>query len=353
MGSKIRIISDDDPDLEKKEQDLKITFGGPNGLSDFCSFKEHHFQIDRKSLISGSTINFSLFRQKGMTFSTLVNANKSAAVISEELLKIVLSDADCEIIIKRTDMPHYFEYLKSTFQSSGLPADERLRRQAITIKENSKKIMKELFDDPRSGEKIKELRKEVAAILDILLERFDLIFTLLTLMQHDSYIYTHCVNVSVLSIGLGNIMRMRREDIENVGLGAMLHDIGMTAIPFEILQKDGKLDEYQYKRIQEHVREGALIIQDNGEIPKEAHWAILHHHERLSGDGYPGHLRGEDINIFGKITAIADCYDALTSPRPFRKAYNPFEALRIVRNEKENYDINLLTGFIKMLGTIR
>lgn len=353
MGSKITIISDDDSDLEKKEQDLKVTFSGPTRLSDFCAFKEQHFQIDRRSLISGSTITFSLFKQKGMEFSTLVNANKSAAVISEELLKIMTGDTDCEIIIKRTDMPLYFEYLKSSFQSSGLPAEERLRRQAIIIKENSKKVMKELFDDPRSGEKIKELRKEISGILDTLFERHDLIYTLLTLMQHDSYIYTHCVNVAVLSIGLGEVMRMIREDIENVGLGAMLCDIGMTAIPFEILQKEGKLDEYQYKRIQEHVKEGERIIQENSEIPKEAHWAILHHHERLSGSGYPDHLKGEDINIFGKITAIADCYDALTSPRPFRKAYNPFEALRIIRNEKENYDINLLTGFIKMLGKIR
>jgi HD-GYP domain-containing protein (c-di-GMP phosphodiesterase class II) len=356
MGSKIIVISDDDSgikDQDLREQALHVIFSGPAKLSDFCAFKEQHFQIDRKSLISGSTINFSLFKQKGMEFSTLVNANKSTAVVDEELLKSIVGDTDCEILVKRADMPLYFEYLKSTFDSSGLTKDERLQRQAIIIKENSKKVMKELFDNPRSGEKIKELKAEVTNILEALLEKRDLIHTLLTLMQHDSYIYTHSVNVGVFSIGLGDFIGLKREKIENVGLGAMLHDIGMTAIPLEIWQKEGKLDEYQYKRLQEHVMEGEKIIQSNPEIPKEAHWAILQHHEKLSGEGYPNHLRGEDITIFGKITAIADCYDALTSSRPFREAYNAFEALKLIREEKVNYDLNLLTAFIKMLGKIR
>ncbi|MBI3592887.1 MAG: HD domain-containing protein [Nitrospirae bacterium] len=133
----------------------------------------------------------------------------------------------------------------------------------------------------------------------------------------------------------------------------MLHDIGKSAISHEILHKQGKLDDTEYRIIKNHVIEGEKILRAHKEFPTESLSAVLQHHEKLSGKGYPFKLSGNEIKPFGRIAAIADCYDALTTQRPYKQAFTPFYALSIVAKETGEYDPDLLKIFIKMLGKIK
>ncbi|MBZ0158175.1 MAG: HD-GYP domain-containing protein, partial [Alphaproteobacteria bacterium] len=236
--------------------------------------------------------------------------------------------------------------------TSGLPENEAMKRKALVLKENSKILMKDLLENPRSGEKIKEVRNIVNTVTDSLLENRDMIYSMITLSKYDYYTYTHCVNVATLSIGLGVAAGLDKETVHLLGTGAMLHDIGKTNIPPEILNKQGSLDDYEYKRIQEHVNEGEMILRGHKDIPGETYDAVLQHHEKLSGKGYPRRLKGAEIRLFGRIAAIADCYDALTTERPYKKAFSPFEALKIISKETVHYDAALLALFIRMLGKV-
>lgn len=137
-----------------------------------------------------------------------------------------------------------------------------------------------------------------------------------------------------------------------MGAMAMLHDIGKSSIPSEILIKQGKLDDREYFIIQSHVLEGAKILSENHRLPEEALPAVVQHHEKMSGKGYPSHLSDKEIKLFGRIAAIADCYDALTTTRSYRPSLTPFYALAIIAKESGNYDPELLKVFIKMLGKI-
>lgn len=141
-------------------------------------------------------------------------------------------------------------------------------------------------------------------------------------------------------------------DIFNLGMGAILHDIGKSLIPVEVLNKQQKLNNKEFKIVQNHVIEGERILREYEGFPKESLSAATQHHEKLSGTGYPFGLKGSDIKLFGKMTAIADCYDALTTERHYKPAMTPFQALNTILQEPQGYDHKLLEIFIKMLGRV-
>ncbi len=312
-------------------------------LAGYAAQKEEYCQVYRDVLIPGAEIDFSLFTQDDGTFRLLLEADETApARLDQKILAI-----ENELLIKKSDMPRYKNYLASLRE-----ADARVDStvKAIVIKENSKMVLKSLLEDPRSGEKIKEIEVLVKDMIDIIIDKRNAIYDLISLKNYDYYTYTHSVNVSVLSIGLGTEIGLRREKIEELGMGGMLHDIGKSAIPLTVLNKPGKLTDDEYLTMKKHVVEGTKILKCHKGITEVSFHAAAQHHERLTGTGYPAGLSGKAISLFGRITAIADVYDAMTTQRCYQPAYTPFYALSAMTRQKEHFDPDLLTIFIKMLG---
>ncbi len=228
--------------------------------------------------------------------------------------------------------------------------EEKQKVRAVAIKEKSKTIVKDLLEDPRSGENIKKGMKVVSDLTDCILNNPNVLYDLIALNSYDQYTYTHSVNVAVLSAGIGVSCGMERAEVQTLGTGALLHDVGKSSIPPEILNKPGRLNDREYEIMKTHVLEGIKTIDSNEAVPKESRVVLLQHHERITGSGYPNHLSGTDISTFGRICAIADCYDAMTTNRPYKDAGTPFQALMQMKVEKGNYDVDILDNFIRMLG---
>lgn len=321
-----------------KEKEVEFDF------KDYSLQKERYFQIEKNILHKGSKLNFSLYTFDKSVFREIFVASE------EEPSELVLDlkDIKGDIYIKINDIGLYDSYINSLLQKKGSSAIKML-----AIKEHSKVLVKEILDNPRSGEKIKEVNGVVNTMINSIIENQDAIYDLLSLRCYDYYTYTHSVNVCAFSVGMGVAINLEREDIEKLGIGSMLHDIGKSAIPHEILNKQGKLSDREYKIMKNHVLEGEKILRSHENIPEESFYAVLQHHEKLSGKGYPLGLTGKDIRLFGKITAIADCYDALTTQRPYKKAFTPYLALSIIVKETGDYDPDLLKTFIKMLGKVK
>ncbi len=324
-------------------------YDDPVLFKEYSYNKEQYYQIDRTLLTPETTINFNLFTLDKLVFTLIVEAAESSPVkIDENILA-----ASGDIVIKKSDVPLYYAYLDSLLKTGGASKQDLPKLKAAIIRENSKIIIKDLLDNPRSGEKIKEVRSLVDNAIDCILENRDAVYDLLSLRGYDYYTYTHSVNVAIMSIGLGIAIELKKDDVEKLGIGAMLHDIGKSTISYEILNKQGRLDDIEYKIIRNHVIEGEKILRTHKNIPEESFAAVLQHHEKLAGKGYPFQLSGNDIKLFGRITAIADCYDALTTSRPYKPPFTPFYALSVVAKETGDYDPELLKVFIKMLGKIK
>lgn len=348
----ILVRREDYPGFEKylaKGRAQKVEQVDEKVFKDYSFAKEQYHQIDRKLLVPGTEICFSIYASNRYAFTLLMDASEQAP---KKLDSVVLQAAG-DLVIKKQDIPLFTAYINALLKSPPSEAGDAQKIKTIAIRENSKLILRALLDNPRSGEKIKESIMLVNNMVDNILANRDAIYDLLSLRTHDYYTYTHSVNVAALSVGLAIASGLDRDRTEKLGIGAMLHDLGKSAIPHEILNKPGRLTDAEFAIMKTHVIESERLLSPQKEIPEESFMAILQHHERLTGRGYPFGISGIQVQLFGRITAIADCYDAMTTQRVYKPAFTPFHALSIMVNEKESFDPELLAAFIKMLGRIK
>lgn len=172
-------------------------------------------------------------------------------------------------------------------------------------------------------------------------------------LETSSELYTHSINVSVYAMALGSRRNYGDEQMLELATGAFLHDIGMTAIPDEIVNKTGPLTPQEWVVIHRHPHEGRAIAARTRAFSPTVLDIIEYHQERYDGSGYPDGLRGDQIPEGARIVAIADTFDALTVHKPYRTAYSLFKALTIVRDEMATgFDRLLLRDFIFSLGQV-
>ncbi|MDL2327190.1 HD-GYP domain-containing protein [Ruminococcaceae bacterium OttesenSCG-928-A11] len=150
------------------------------------------------------------------------------------------------------------------------------------------------------------------------------------LKSFDDYTYHHSLSVAVLSIGIGQQMGISTRQLNKLGLAAIMHDIGKTAVPIEIIRKPSKLTDSEFALMKYHSKAGSSYLIGSS-IGDEWLWgAVLGHHEKLDGTGYPNGLKGEQIPLWSRIISVADVYDALTSHRPYRQPMPATEALEYI-----------------------
>jgi putative nucleotidyltransferase with HDIG domain len=160
----------------------------------------------------------------------------------------------------------------------------------------------------------------------------------LTIETRDPYTAGHQKRVSDLARAIATEMKLSKEDIDAIRMAASIHDLGKISIPAEILSKPGKINEFEFRLIQNHPQIGYEILRTI-EFPWPIAEIVLQHHERINGSGYPNGLRGEEIHIIARILAVADVVEAMVSHRPYRSALTLGEAIHeITKNRGTLYD---------------
>ncbi|KHF41137.1 HD-GYP domain-containing protein [Halalkalibacter okhensis] len=197
--------------------------------------------------------------------------------------------------------------------------------------------------------------KDFATIVSSILadiKNNDKTLTLLSdMFVYDSYIFTHSLNVTIYTLALAVELGFNDKQLMEIGMGALLHDIGKMTIPVEILNKPGRLTDEEFKIIQGHSMAGFEILRKAPNISLLSAHCALQHHERLDGTGYPRGLRSEDIHDYAKLIAIADVFDAVTSNRVYRKPMLPHEALELLYSGVGNqFDQELIQAFRRTIA---
>lgn len=166
----------------------------------------------------------------------------------------------------------------------------------------------------------------IESILDMIFSNRDSTLLLTGFHGSGDYLYAHSLDVCIFSLITAKAMNLDYEDVVNLGMGSLLHDIGKTRIAESILQKPGRLDDDEFEEVKKHSMHGYEIVKRISGIRPAAVQAVLQHHERCDGSGYPNRLKGKDIHLLSKIVAVSDIYDALTSDRVYTKKILPHEA---------------------------
>ncbi|UPM53903.1 HD-GYP domain-containing protein [Gottfriedia acidiceleris] len=195
----------------------------------------------------------------------------------------------------------------------------------------------------RLKEIIKSLQKE-------LWQQKDVLSLLIDVLQYDEDLFTHSLHVAMYSLGIGTALDLSKNQLNLLGLGALLHDVGKMFIPKKILNKRDRLTEDEYEFMKQHTIAGYEIIRQVPSIHPIVADCALQHHEKINGSGYPKGLFGEEMHLFSKIIGIADFFDAVTSNRVYRQAMLPNEGLTLLMNGIDKlYDAKLISIFSDLL----
>ena len=177
------------------------------------------------------------------------------------------------------------------------------------------------------------------------------LIALTALKNYDNYTFTHMVNVSVLTMSQARALGIDGAPLRELGLAALMHDIGKVRTPTEVLNKPGKLTDAEFDVIRMHVVDGAEILRRTPEMPAIAPVIAFEHHLRIDGTGYPFGIGRGSLNLGTQLAGIADVYDAMRSQRAYQQAFPSDRILEVLRrNDGHQFDQHLVRRFTQLLG---
>ncbi len=234
-------------------------------------------------------------------------------------------------------------------KSEGIIVNDIIRDET---RQKSRGIIKETFSDIVLNREtnLKVIKNIITELIDDILNAEIIMSNLVDIKSYDSYTFEHSVNVAVLSILIAKSMDYNYNQLLQVGIGAILHDIGKILVPQDLIQKSCQLTEEEFNIVKEHVHLGYDYLTDRGKINPVSRLIVLSHHERNDGSGYPQGLTADAIHRYAKITAIADVFDALTSDRIYRQRWSIRETVTYLLSNTDQFEYEIVNNFVKKVA---
>lgn len=235
--------------------------------------------------------------------------------------------------------------------------DEEALTAAKRTYAQSVQVAKDVMGDVRLGKavNVRKVKRAVQGIVDQVLSNENSMVTMTTLRDFDEYTFTHCVNVCIFSVVIGQRLGLDKLQLYELGLGALFHDIGKQRVDYDIINKPGGLTEEEWVLLKEHTTEGLLCLfkmHGFADVPYRQMLMAYEHHMKIDLTGYPANKRKREPTLFSRIVAVADAFDAGTSVRSYQ--YNPWPPDAVLRemrdNPKRGFDTLLVKALITATG---
>lgn len=226
-------------------------------------------------------------------------------------------------------------------------------QQVVGLQKRAHLALVKLLDERKLG-KLVHVGEVIEVVNDLtasILQNPNVALWLTKLREQDEFNAAHSINTCILAVAFGRHLGLPRDVLEAIGLGAMLHDIGLGEVTNEIIRGKVKLNEDDFKAIRRHPLDGMFSLKRLDDLPRITRDIIRWHHERVDGSGYPHGLKGDEIPQYVRIAGIADVYDAMTSDRAYRRAMQPPDALAELSREAEHtFGKELVRAFVHCVG---
>ncbi len=233
-----------------------------------------------------------------------------------------------------------------------VPLEDEHRRVIGTFRQ-ARSLTKTLLDDIRLGGAINtdQARHTVNECVHSVIRHPDALLWMSKMRDENEYTAEHCLNVCILAIAFGRQLGMGEQELQNLGMCGLLHDVGKMKTPPEILNKPDTLTPKEMRIMMAHTVHGRNLLLSSSGIYTGAIDVALSHHERIDGKGYPRQLAGSSISRYSKIIAIVDAYDAMTADRCYQSARTSTEAIKIIYKERgQHFDEQLALKFLQTVG---
>ncbi len=255
-----------------------------------------------------------------------------------------------------TPIQHIHVLPETEIQEPQMEAEEALAAAKRTYAQ-SVRVAKEALGDTRMGRavNVRKVKRAVQGIVDQVLANEPSILTMTTLRDYDEYTFTHCVNVCIFSVIIGQRLGLTKLQLYDLGLGALFHDLGKQRIDYDIINKATGLTDEEWDALREHPTEGMLLLfQMHGfaDVPYRQMLMAYEHHMKIDVTGYPENKRSRNPTLFSRIVAVADGFDAGTSVRSYQ--YDPWPPDAVLKemrdNPKRGFDPRLVKALINATG---
>ena len=241
-------------------------------------------------------------------------------------------------------------WIKTAFSASTVAEEMRAE---INIHQ-SLNTLKSVFgsdDEKPITEFTKEASEQITNVTNELITSLyaddNILLKMHQLQSYDDYTYKHCLRVAMMSVTIGKSLGLPRNRMHDLCEAALLHDLGKRTIDVGIIRKPGRLTDDEFAAIKKHPQNGYLLLRKNGGYTEEVMNAVLMHHEKFDGSGYPLKLKGEQITYLARIITVADVYDALTSNRPYRQPWSVAEAEEFMMGgANTHFDYDIIMAFL-------
>lgn len=304
-----------------------------------CSWLDHPFWRTRFSISDAQEI-----------------AQIRESVVSEVWIDVSKGlDVEPEKTLAEAPISDLAEFLG--FSSPGISGIKQVSmveeaKVAARICAKSKGAILSMFQEARMGKAI-EADQALALVQEIsssISRNPGALISLARLKSADDYTYMHSVAVCALMIALSRQLGLDDTQTREAGLAGLLHDIGKAMMPTEILNKPGKLSRAEFDVMKTHPAEGCLILQRSRSISEVTLDVCMHHHEKMSGEGYPKGFKAEQISLLARMGAVCDVYDAITSNRPYKQGWDPASSLKRMAEWPGHFDDRVFQAFVRSLG---
>ena len=230
--------------------------------------------------------------------------------------------------------------------------DSELARAAKIFRE-SRRVVADMFGQARLGgvRSIADAEAVVDRIADSVARHSTAMIGLARLKSANDYTFLHSMAVSALMIALARTLELPNEQVRVAGMAGLLHDVGKAHIPVSVLNKPGNLDPGEWQTMRAHPEHGHAMLVRTPELPAPVLDAVLHHHEKVDGSGYPHGLSGAQISQLAKMCAVCDVYDAITSDRAYKPGWQPTVAIRKMTEWADgHFDATVFQAFVRTVG---
>ncbi len=305
-----------------------------------------YFKIRIDTLRAELPIPFDLFFKTTAHMVTYLRAGDH--LNAEKFKTLLLKDSGQHFYLLESDRWAYRHFMKEQIQIGSLSSSEK----AHLLRASALGFIEEMFEQPDVHKALDDAKPLIQDFVDVMESDPATMADLISLSSHDFYTYNHSLDVSIYSLALAKTLGFDRPHLEELGLGALFHDIGKRLVKLEILLKQGALDEPEWDQMQRHPQFGLEILVTKPNITPGIIAACFEHHESWAGNGYPQKLAGDEIHPYGRIIAITDTFDAMTTKRSYNTPMTPQASLEMMRDKlKGRYDPEMIKAMTHVLFT--
>ena len=227
-----------------------------------------------------------------------------------------------------------------------------LKQRAVVVRELAAVNLRLMFASDLTPKALEGSVARAQQTVERLARESQILTNLTAVLRSDYSVYTHSVNVCMLAMAFGRYLDLPPSRIHSLGVGGLLHDVGMARLPAAILDKPGPLNAEERALVRRHPVLGHRLLLPVGAVPYDVLMIVRHHHENADGSGYPDRLSADKTPYLARLLRVVDAYDAMTSRRPYQDARPPFEAAAaLIQAMSDQFGGDIVPAFIRFLGS--